>query len=51
MDRVVLLRAKLVCEYAQSLRPDLSYQHETRAITNSNFNGMVLVVGKFRKSI
>ena len=46
MNVVVRLRAKLVCEYAKSLRPDLSYWHQTKVTEHRNFNGRVIVVSK-----
>lgn len=46
MNVVVRLRAKLVCEYAKSLRPDLSYWYQTKVTQHRNFNGRVIVVSK-----
>jgi hypothetical protein len=46
MNQVVRLRAKLVCEYAKSLRPDLSYWYQTKVTEHRNFNGRVIVVSK-----
>lgn len=46
MNIVVRLRAKLVCEYAKSLRPDLSYWYQTKVTEHRNFNGRVIVVSK-----
>lgn len=46
MNRVVRLRAKLVCDYAKSLRPDLSYWYQTKVTEHRKFNGRVIVVSK-----
>ena len=46
MNISVRMRAKLVCEYAKSLRPDLSYWYQTKITTHNNFNGRVIVVSK-----
>ena len=46
MNIAVRMRAKLVCEYAKSLRPDLSYWYQTKITTHNNFNGRVIVVSK-----
>ena len=46
MNIAVRMRAKLVCEYAKSLRPDLSYWYQTKVTTHNNFNGRVIVVSK-----
>jgi hypothetical protein len=46
MNQVVRLRAKLVCDYAKSLRPDLSYWYQTKVTQHSKFNGRVIVVSK-----
>lgn len=46
MNRAVRMRAKLVCEYAKSIRPDLSYWYQTKLTEKRNFNGRVIVVSK-----
>jgi len=46
MNIAVRMRAKLVCEYAKSLRPDLSYWYQTKVTKHENFNGRVIVVSK-----
>lgn len=46
MNIAVRMRAKLVCEYAKSLRPDLSYWYQTKVTKHDNFNGRVIVVSK-----
>jgi hypothetical protein len=46
MNVAVRMRAKLVCEYAKSLRPDLSYWYQTKVTKHKNFNGRVIVVSK-----
>ena len=46
MNRAIRLRAKLVCEYAKSLRPDLSYWYQTKVTEHRSFNGRVIVVSK-----
>ncbi len=46
MNVAVRMRAKLVCEYAKSLRPDLSYWYQTKVTKHDNFNGRVIVVSK-----
>ena len=46
MNIAVRMRARLVCEYAKSLRPDLSYWYQTKITTHNNFNGRVIVVSK-----
>lgn len=46
MNLAVRMRAKLVCEYAKSLRPDLSYWYQTKITEKRNFNGRVIVVSK-----
>ena len=46
MNVAVRMRAKLVCEYAKSLRPDLSYWYQTKLTEHENFNGRVIVVSK-----
>ena len=46
MNLAVRMRAKLVCEYAKSLRPDLSYWYQTKVTQHENFNGRVIVVSK-----
>jgi hypothetical protein len=46
MNVAVRMRAKLVCEYAKSLRPDLSYWYQTKVTQHENFNGRVIVVSK-----
>ena len=46
MNVAVRLRAKLVCEYAKSLRPDLSYWYQTKVTKHQSFNGRVIVVSK-----
>lgn len=46
MNLAVRTRAKLVCEYAKSLRPDLSYWYQTKITEKRNFNGRVIVVSK-----
>lgn len=46
MNLAVRERAKLVCEYAKSLRPDLSYWYQTKVTEHRNFNGRVIVVSK-----
>ena len=46
MNLAVRIRAKLVCEYAKSLRPDLSYWYQTKVTKHQSFNGRVIVVSK-----
>jgi len=46
MNIAVRMRAKLVCEYAKSIRPDLSYWYQTKLTEHRNFNGRVIVVSK-----
>lgn len=46
MNLAVRMRAKLVCDYAKSLRPDLSYWYQTKLTKHQNFNGRVIVVSK-----
>lgn len=46
MNLAVRERAKLVCEYAKTLRPDLSYWYQTKITDKRNFNGRVIVVSK-----
>lgn len=46
MNIAVRMRAKLVCEYAKSLRPDLSYWYQTKVTKHQSFNGRVIVVSK-----
>jgi hypothetical protein len=46
MNLVVRLRAKLVCEYAQSLRPDMSFWYHTIPTQARNFNGRVMVFSR-----
>ena len=46
MNLAVRMRAKLVCEYAKSLRPDLSYWYQTKLTKHQSFNGRVIVVSK-----
>ena len=46
MNLAVRMRAKLVCEYAKSLRPDLSYWYQTKLTEKRSFNGRVIVVSK-----
>ena len=46
MNIAVRMRAKLVCEYAKSIRPDLSYWYQTKVTKHDNFNGRVIVVSK-----
>jgi len=46
MNLAVRMRAKLVCEYAKSLRPDLSYWYQTKITKHESFNGRVIVVSK-----
>lgn len=46
MNLAVRMRAKLVCEYAKSLRPDLSYWYQTKVTKHQTFNGRVIVVSK-----
>jgi hypothetical protein len=46
MNIAVRMRAKLVCEYAKSLRPDLRYWYQTKVTKHENFNGRVIVVSK-----
>ena len=46
MNLAVRMRAKLVCEYAKSLRPDLSYWYQTKVTKHQRFNGRVIVVSK-----
>lgn len=46
MNLAVRMRAKLVCEYAKSIRPDLSYWYQTKLTEKRNFNGRVIVVSK-----
>ena len=46
MNLAVRMRAKLVCEYAKSLSPDLSYWYKTKVTKHQSFNGRVIVVSK-----
>lgn len=46
MNVAVRMRAKLVCDYAKSLRPDLSYWYQTKVTKHQSFNGRVIVVSK-----
>ena len=46
MNIAVRMRAKLVCEYAKSIRPDLSYWYQTKVTKHQSFNGRVIVVSK-----
>ena len=46
MNLAVRMRAKLVCEYAKSLRPDLSYWYQTKVTRHQSFKGRVIVVSK-----
>ncbi|PWL20766.1 MAG: hypothetical protein DCO81_03980 [Candidatus Aquiluna sp. XM-24bin5] len=46
MNLAVRMRAKLVCEYAKSLRPDLSYWYQTKVTKHQSFNSRVIVVSK-----
>ena len=46
MNLAVRMRAKLVCEYAKSLRPDLSYWYQTKVTKHQSFNGRVIVISK-----
>ena len=46
MNLAVRMRARLVCEYAKSIRPDLSYWYQTKLTDKRNFNGRVIVVSK-----
>ena len=46
MNLAVRMRAKLVCDYAKSLRPDLSYWYQTKVTKHQSFNGRVIVVSK-----
>ena len=46
MNLAVRMRSKLVCEYAKSLRPDLSYWYQTKVTKHQSFNGRVIVVSK-----
>ena len=43
---LVRKRAKLACDYAKSLRPDLSYWYQTKTTQAKSYNGRVLVVSK-----
>ena len=43
---LVRKRAKLACDYAKSLRPDLSYWYQTKTTQARRYNGRVLVVSK-----
>ena len=43
---LVRKRAKLACEYAKSIRPDLSYWFQTKTTQARSYNGRVLVVSK-----
>ena len=43
---LVRKRAKLACDYAKSLRPDLSYWFQTKTTQARSYNGRVLVVSK-----
>jgi hypothetical protein len=43
---LVRKRAKLACDYAKSLRPDLSYWFQTKTTKARSYNGRVLVVSK-----
>lgn len=46
MNLVVRKRAKLACDYAKSIRPDLSYWYQTKTTKARSYNGRVLVVSK-----
>lgn len=46
MYRAVRLRAKLVCEYALSLNPELSTSIQLKETKSRNHNGRVVIVGK-----
>ena len=46
MNIAVRMRAKLDCEYAKSIRPDLSYWYQTKVTKHQSFNGRVIVVSK-----
>jgi hypothetical protein len=46
MNVVVRLRAKLVCDYAKSLRPDMSFWYQSKITNTSSYNGRVMVSTK-----
>lgn len=46
MNRVVRQRAKLACDYAKSLNPEISTFSQTKTTQARSFNGRVLVVSK-----
>jgi len=46
MNLVVRLRAKLVCDYAKSLRPDMSFWYQSKITKTSSYNGRVMVSSK-----
>ena len=46
MNRVVRLRAKLVCEYAKSLRPEMSFWYQTKITQKDSYNGRVMIASK-----
>ena len=43
---LVRKRAKLACDYAKTIRPDLSYWFQTKTTQARSYNGRVLVVSK-----
>jgi hypothetical protein len=46
MNRIVRLRAKLACDYAKSLNPQLSTFFQSKVTKARSFNGRVLVVSR-----
>lgn len=46
MNLAVRLRAKLVCEYAKTLQPDLSFWYQTKITKAARYNGHVMVTGR-----
>lgn len=46
MNLVVRLRAKLVCDYAKSLRPDMSFWYQSKITKATSYNGRVMVSSK-----
>jgi hypothetical protein len=46
MNLAIRQRAKLVCEYAKSLRPDMSFWYQTTPTKARNYNGRVMVFSR-----
>ena len=46
MNLAIRERAKLVCEYAKSLRPDMSFWYQTTPTKARNYNGRVMVFSR-----